>query len=819
MKIKSIQLHPFAGITDRRIDLTDGLNLIFGPNEAGKSTMFHAIQHGLLTKTNLTSSQLNAQLGNYFPLGGGDVIRATIEIQINGDVFNLSKEWKKGTRNGASTLRKTDGVEITNEEEVQNWILDHLPVKAATMREIMLAKQSALHQTLKQVQKLSEVKQDIGAVLRKSVMETGGISVDKFRESINEKYKEYYDHWDREKKRPEKDAQGRDRGLDNKWAHPKGVLKSWYTKEEEKRKYHDIVAHENTVDELNQQLQEKSKVLKGKQGWIHTWESKLEELREKDVVEEKKKSAQKEYYELKQIADKWPVYSNELKAQQPKLEKLNHQIEQLDKEKEQATQKSSFEALQKRIRKLEELKNQIAEIEDQLKKVPKITHEDYEAVSSLRSGIEKLQTQIKASELSFNIEALEDTELRIVDADEKEETVSLTKGDTQSLTKNGVATIHTDKFKLQITPGKGNLNKVVHKLQQHKKELQNKLETFELSSADEAKPIHENYQRLVDKKGAKESQFQDLLEEDTFVELKMQLEKAPDLEKVRDLSEIQKERDSVFEKRSSLKTGFEQMQEKVTEWKEEYTDTNGVFRKVARTLSETEKYEEKLKEMPELPEQFDNVNDFLAEFKSVEASIDTGKEQIKAVELKIAELSDPELSAEEQKNIKEDTKNHFDKVLAQAESLHRVKEKTDQMLAKLENETYTPLVTGLIKWLSKMSGGRFEEVKLHPDGKEIPDKFVTNDNKEIPFHLLSHGTKDLTALAWRLTVIEQFLEGKQSCILLDDPLVDMDQSRKKSASKAIEEMARQQQVLVFSCHEDIREIIQASNTVEMQEHG
>lgn len=816
MKIKSIKLHPFAGITNKEIELSDGLNLIFGPNEIGKSTLFNAIQHGILTTTRLTSSEIKNVLNDYFPLGGGDVIRVTMVILLNGDSYKLFKEWKPGTRNGKSNLIQPDGTEITNEEDVQNWILDNLPVKAATMREIMLAKQSALHQTLTQVEGLSEVKQDISAVLRKSVMETGGISVDKFRDKLDIIHNNYFENWNRAKSYPKEYADGRQADLDNKRRMSVGkVLEAWYTKEQEKRKYNEIVKYEKNVDNLNQQLQERNQKLTNKKKWLDQWEPNLDKLREKEVFEEKLKNIQKEYEELNQIAEHWPVYKMELKEQKPKLEKHNQQIEKLDKEQRMAIKKSSYESLQKRVTKLNDLKAQISDLDNKLKNVPNIRKVDFEAISSLQLDIESLQVQVNASELSLSIEALKNVELRLLAIDGKEEIFMLSEGETRKLTNKGVATIQTDHLRIRVASGIGNTDEVIETLSRKKKALNEKLALFRLSTIAELKPTYERYQRLATDKENKQSDFRELLEEGSHDELIKQLEAAPNFAKARDLTEIQKERDEVVAKLAKLRNHFEDMKLKVEGWEEKYKNTGGVFSKLGSLTTQIEDYKKKLIDMPQLPEQFERFEDFKQEVKDVKISINELKDKISEVEIKIAALDDPETSAEEQEYIMEDAEANFENILAKAESLHRVKEKTDEILSQLEQKTYTPLVEGLIKWLSKMSDGRFEEVQLNPDGKEIPDKFVTSDKKEIPFHLLSHGTKDLTALAWRLAVIDQFLQDKKSCILLDDPLVDMDRDRKKWASRAIEEMAEGQQVLLFSCHDDIIEILAPKNTIRL----
>ena len=41
MKIKKLRINGYGKFTDKEITLEDGLNLIFGKNEAGKSTIHH----------------------------------------------------------------------------------------------------------------------------------------------------------------------------------------------------------------------------------------------------------------------------------------------------------------------------------------------------------------------------------------------------------------------------------------------------------------------------------------------------------------------------------------------------------------------------------------------------------------------------------------------------------------------------------------------------------------------------------------------------------------------------------------------------------
>ena len=50
MRINSLKVNGFGKLKDRQVDLTDGINIIFGENESGKSSMLKFIS-GMLYGT------------------------------------------------------------------------------------------------------------------------------------------------------------------------------------------------------------------------------------------------------------------------------------------------------------------------------------------------------------------------------------------------------------------------------------------------------------------------------------------------------------------------------------------------------------------------------------------------------------------------------------------------------------------------------------------------------------------------------------------------------------------------------------------------
>jgi len=204
MKLKSIQLKPFAGILDKKVDFCPGLTVILGPNEAGKSTLLNALKSVLFTEVELTKARFDKLMKEYMPVKGGDTIRVSLEFQAKGKDYFLEKTWKPGNNKGSSNLKSPDQGEFTIDGEVSGLIDKLLPAHQGTVNNILLTWQSALDKTMNILDDEDvNIRPDLGAILRSSVMETDGVSVEKLRVRLDREYKDYFQHWDMEKEAPE----------------------------------------------------------------------------------------------------------------------------------------------------------------------------------------------------------------------------------------------------------------------------------------------------------------------------------------------------------------------------------------------------------------------------------------------------------------------------------------------------------------------------------------------------------------------------------------------------------------------------------------
>ena len=63
----------------------------------------------------------------------------------------------------------------------------------------------------------------------------------------------------------------------------------------------------------------------------------------------------------------------------------------------------------------------------------------------------------------------------------------------------------------------------------------------------------------------------------------------------------------------------------------------------------------------------------------------------------------------------------------------------------------------------------------------------------------SRGTKDLLALSMRLALIDSLYENESPFIILDDPLIALDDARIKDGAKLLRELSKERQILYFTC--------------------
>lgn len=100
--------------------------------------------------------------------------------------------------------------------------------------------------------------------------------------------------------------------------------------------------------------------------------------------------------------------------------------------------------------------------------------------------------------------------------------------------------------------------------------------------------------------------------------------------------------------------------------------------------------------------------------------------------------------------------------------------------------------------VSAFTGGRYDSVRLAED---LHMRTVTADSRIVDLTSLSGGTVDQFYLGLRLALLDLFTEGQEPVpLILDDPFVQYDDDRAREAMAFLTEVARSRQVILMTCH-------------------
>ena len=116
------------------------------------------------------------------------------------------------------------------------------------------------------------------------------------------------------------------------------------------------------------------------------------------------------------------------------------------------------------------------------------------------------------------------------------------------------------------------------------------------------------------------------------------------------------------------------------------------------------------------------------------------------------------------------------------------------------------------QYLAQITAGRHSDVLISRDltiSVRIPQ---TNRMNEAPEKTLSKGTVDQLYLALRLALVQSVSEvGEPVPMLLDDPFANYDDGRLARTMNLISDIAKVNQVLLFTCREDVARAAESVN--------
>lgn len=231
MKIKNLSCTQFAGVRDRTISFADGINVVYGKNESGKSTMANLIVRTLFQKAKLDRRSNREFCDLYFPSTrkgsnlSGDFADGKIALASKDGDYVLSKEWGVDAR---CTLSTPEGI-VRDQAKIDEILKSVLNYGEGVYSDLLLTSQrntDAALQTLLDASKNTEAKAEITDAVSLAFAESDGVSIDAIEQAMQSKISEISGkHWDIDRGVPARKA--------GRWSTGLGeILKAYYAMED-----------------------------------------------------------------------------------------------------------------------------------------------------------------------------------------------------------------------------------------------------------------------------------------------------------------------------------------------------------------------------------------------------------------------------------------------------------------------------------------------------------------------------------------------------------------------------------------------------------
>jgi DNA repair protein SbcC/Rad50 len=791
MIIKRIKTNPFGGLSETEIFLKNGLNVIFGPNEAGKSTLFRAIQKGLFTIVHLTKPEFNKQILPFIPVGG-DTASIEIEFSVKESNYLLQKSWGSTK---TCKLTQSDGSVLTDDDAISSRLQELLPASEGTFNSTLLSYQSGLTYTISELSESKNTLSDIGDILRQSILNTDGISIDTFRQRVNGLEKDFLGRWDLIANRPEDG-----KGIEDPWLKGTGrVIKSFYSLETIRQMLFRVKTFDDQYDEVNKRIVLIREETRNRNEYLVRNEKAVNDARERRILIAEQNAITREIDQIKKINSDWPVVVNkmeDIKNQLPIFEKNIVQLrEELKIEKQIESNRNIIDKLE-RVISLNKLAN---ESESELGKIKKITREDLDIIRTARNDIEIIEGSLAAGKLAVKVKTSKELSLQVqTDLNDALSTTLVPSKPVHFEAKGRIIINHPD-MAIEVSSCEGNFEQIIKRHMDAMNRFNVLLQQYQVSSIEDAMKINADYELRFNAFARAKSNLEIELGGDTIDALEDRIKSLSLASSGRNTLTIGVEltnKENEFSEKTKEKDRYEKQ---IKEYEQVYSTPDDLMLKLAEVLAKSKVLDQKLKSLTPLPPEVTDVEQFIELFEAENVRLDNNKKDLSSLEIQRATLEGqaPDSTSEELQIQFNQAEKVFNSSLKRAYGIARLKEKLDALSEQIDTGTYSSLEGIISQYLSEMTGGKYSNIAMK---ESLPDGFIRSDGKTIRIDLLSTGTKDILGLAVRLAMSKFFLQGSDGFIAMDDPLVDLDPERQQRSAEVLKAFACDKQLIIFTCH-------------------
>ena len=779
MRIDRVSSDSFAGVRNFNVGFKDGVNVVYGRNEAGKSTLVNLISRTLFQNARIDGRSDKSFRDSFFPAqrkgstAAGDSIDGSVTISHGEDTYKLTKEWGADPR---CKLTTPDG-NITGQDSVNDRLRELMQYGEGVYNELLLSSQhntDAALETLMNAKDKSATRQEIVDAVSAAFAESGGASLDAIENAIKGKIAEIEGaHWDAERNAPKKKA--------DRWKSGVGtILKAYYDIEDAQKTVSSLNELEQNVTDAMQKYEVACAAVEEAEAAYNRFNAfagALAARRDRAKI-------------IKRLEDDVEKYAAILK-EWPKLAKQLDAARVLKAEKAASELKSKYEKVKTIASELDALKSRAASA-----KSP--SEDELAAVKTAQRTITRLENKLCGMNLNAAITMLNghSVELRSLRTGE-----ALIVEDGSAAITEAVAITVPGVMELRLTPADVDVEDVERQLAEKREKIAAVFEKYGVDSLEAMETMAADADTLARDAEDKERQLSLALDGEELSALEEKAKELPEtLRAPEDIS------GDIFALcgSSDVDRFITAKETTLGQYANEYGSVDAMRVKSVAAESELERARAESAAAEDVPEEYMNISDpadYLERLQQTQR--DARSHQSKALsEKSAAEARLEDFRDEMTEDPNEAVYNAEHRFAEQKELLTHWKH-IDSVFAEhraaLSSSPMSDIAERFAQNLELISGGR-DAAEL-PNGNKL-DFNVYSADRLVDYGKLSEGTKDTVSLAFRLAVLDHLFPDGGGVIVLDDPCTDMDEERAARSCELIQKYAGRHQVIFLTCREE-----------------
>lgn len=785
MKITNISCTQFAGIRDRNISFTDGVNVIYGKNESGKSTLVN-----LLSRTLFQNAKINGRTDKefcnlYFPSSKrgsnikGDFADGKVTFETKNGTYTLSKVWGSDFRCMLST---PDGV-IRSQKQIDEILREELFYGEGVYSDMLFSSQrntDASLQTLLDVSKKTDAKEEIIDVISQAFAESDGISLDSIEQKIAENIKAIEGkHWNFENEAPERKSGG------GQWVKDVGeVLAAYYALEEADGIIEKISRLEKSADEAVKDYNKKEEAFNKADEAYKTFNGYADRL---ELIKEKRESVERigDDIEKKQnILRVWPDFINEYeRAQALKSEKTDR--ETLDK----------YNSAREICNKLSELKEDIPEHQPDDTEIAQVRRAQKE--------ISSLENKLCGMNIVAEINMLGGDDIEILSV-RTGEAIDIS-GDNVPITE-AVKIIIPGIMEMQLAPADIDVDATKRQIAEQEQIANNVLSKYEVKTLDELEELAESVKEKKRVFADQKRELEVILGDVTYEELESEAKTITD--DIRSKEAVENDIVELCEN-NDIENFITIREIKIRDYKKDYGSIDNLRTEIIKLETSKEEADKYVSEKKDIPDECLNISNPAEHLKKLEEDYEEAQKTLgTAIEGKTKATRDLEnykkaLSVDPEENY-EKAKRSFEEQKELLKHWKHIEKVFKNLKEDIDSNPMQDIADSFTSYLNVISDGKISSE--FPEADRL-DMNIYSDNKLLDYGKLSEGTKETVSLAFRLAVLDHLFPDGGGVIVFDDSFANMDAERAAQSCQLIKECAKRHQVIFLTCREEYLEML------------